>query len=347
MALVMVQGHVSDALLRADIRTTPLYQLEILFHGSTAPGFLFASGFVAGLPRAPLSLRASLRRARRLLFVLGVGYALHLPYFSLWKTLDASPAQKAALFACDALQVIAVTQLGVLLLQAAFGRRWTVAAGALGVLIVALSPMLWAAQVSERLPPFLAAYVDNRTGSIFPVFPFAAFVLAGNVAGALLGRQDPRVRHRRALLFGAFALVAGFVLARLLEGRVDFWSVSPAYVLLRLGGLVLLLRLVEVAAARGLPGIPMLALLGRETLLVFVLHLYLLFGGIVGAPPLGPWHGALGLSAVAVVLAGMVLALFVAAWLWRTAKHHAPQETSFALSFLTAAFLFEFVTRPW
>ena len=63
-----------------------------MFHGSTAPGFLFASGFVAGLPRAPLSLTASLRRARRLLFVLGVGYALHLPYFSLWKVLaEADP----------------------------------------------------------------------------------------------------------------------------------------------------------------------------------------------------------------------------------------------------------------
>ena len=52
--------------------------------------FLFASGFVAGLPRAPLSLRASLRRARRLLFVLGVGYFLHLPYASVWKTLAAA-----------------------------------------------------------------------------------------------------------------------------------------------------------------------------------------------------------------------------------------------------------------
>ena len=73
---------------------------------------------MAGLPRAPLSLRAGLRRARRLLFVLGVGYYLHLPYFSLWKTLGASTsAERALLFACDALQVIAATQLFVLLLQ--------------------------------------------------------------------------------------------------------------------------------------------------------------------------------------------------------------------------------------
>src|SRR5262249_11099238 len=85
MALVMVQGHVCDTLLTPAARAAPLYVYQTIFHGSTAPGFLFASGFVAGLPRAPLSWKASVRRARRLLFVLGVGYALHLPYFSLLK----------------------------------------------------------------------------------------------------------------------------------------------------------------------------------------------------------------------------------------------------------------------
>ena len=69
----MVQGHLAETLLSPAARADPLYQLQLLFHGSTAPGFLFASGFVAGLPRAPLSARASLRRARRLFFILGVG----------------------------------------------------------------------------------------------------------------------------------------------------------------------------------------------------------------------------------------------------------------------------------
>jgi len=111
MALVMVQGHVCDHLLSADARANVFYAFQTMFHGSTAPGFLFASGFVAGLPRAPLSLKASVRRARRLLFVLGVGYALHLPYFSLWKTVGvATSAQLQALYACDALQAIAVSQ---------------------------------------------------------------------------------------------------------------------------------------------------------------------------------------------------------------------------------------------
>src|SRR5258708_39768667 len=74
MALVMVQGHVCDALLTPAARAEPWYVFQTMFHGSTAPGFLFASGFVAGLPRAPPSPPASLRRARRPLLLPAAGH---------------------------------------------------------------------------------------------------------------------------------------------------------------------------------------------------------------------------------------------------------------------------------
>ena len=347
MALVMVQGHLCDALLQPAIRASALYQFQTIFHGSTAPGFLFASGFVAGLPRAPLSARAALRRARRLVFILGLGYVLHLPYFSLAKTLSATPPEKAALFACDALQVIAVTQLFVIALQAIAGTRWTTVAGVLALGIVVAGPFVWEASLSRHLPPILAAYLDTRTGSIFPLFPHATFVLAGTMAGATLGRQEPRVRHRRAIAWGAGLFGAGLALGPLLEGRVDYWSISPAYVLVRLGGLVLLLRLVEAVASRGTPGTDALALLGRETLLVFVLHLYLLFGGITGAAPLQPFVGRLGVVGALGALALLVPVLLSAAFVWRSAKHRAPHEASLALTFVTVAFLYEFLTRLW
>jgi uncharacterized membrane protein len=251
------------------------------------------------------------------------------------------------LFACDALQVIAVTQLAVIALQMVAGARWTAWAGALAVGIVAAGPFVWATDLSARLPPLLGAYIDDRSGSIFPIFPYAAFVLAGTVAGAGLGRQEPRARHRRALGLGLGLLALGALLALLLEGRVDFWSISPAYVLLRLGGLLLLLRAVEAVVARGLTGTEALALLGRETLLVFVLHLYFLYGGIVSAAPLASYVNRLELGAALGVLALMVVVLLAAAWLWRSAKQWAPREAQMALVFLSVAFLYEFATRPW
>ncbi len=348
MALVMVQGHLCDTLLSPAALAHHLYQFQTMFHGTTAPGFLFASGFVAGLPRVPLSLKASLRRARRLLFVLGMGYVLHLPYFSLSKTLAAaSPAEKAALYACDALQVIAVTQLLVIGLQWLAGQRWVVGAGALTLGVLAAGPFVWASGISERVPPLLGAYLDASRGSRFPAFPFSAFVLGGVVAGAALGRQDARTRRRRALLWGGGLVAAGALLARPLSGRVEFWGVSPAYALLRLGGLVLLIVLVEKLALWEIPGLRALALLGRETLLVFVLHLYLLFGGIAGPAPLGALTARLGFAQAFLVLGLMIPVLLAAASAWHRTKARFPHEASLVLTFLTVAFVYEFLTRPW
>jgi uncharacterized membrane protein len=349
MALVMVQGHTFDALLLPSIRAAEPYQWQLLFHGSTAPGFLFASGFVAGLPRAPLSLKASLRRARRLLFVLGVGYSLHLPYLSLWKILnEATPGALAAFLACHALHVIAVSQLFVLGLQWVFGRRWILAAALTAAAVLAVGPWVWASGVSFRLPLALGAYVDQaRAPSQFPVFPFAAFVLAGAVAGAALGRQEEGRRKRRALVFGLSLAGAGALIAVALRGTVDFWGVSPGYALIRLGGLILLLRVVESLADREVPGVKALALLGHETLLVYVLHLVLLFGGVVAAGPLAALAGRLGFAGASATLVAMLPVLYVAALAWRRAKERAPREASGTLAFLSVAFIYEFLTRPW
>src|SRR5262249_13916331 len=347
MALVMVQGHLYDRLLAPSARENALYQLQVIFHGSTAPGFLFASGFVAGLPRAPLSVKASLRRGRRLLFVLGVGYALQLPFLSLLKTLQAPAAQIQALLACNALHVIAVTQLLVLALQWIAGRRWTTYAGLLALAVIAAGPFVWSSGLAQRLPLALGPYLDRSSGSFFPVFPFSSFVLAGTVAGAALGRQEPATRRRRALRWGGLLIASGALLAVALAGRVDFWGVSPGYTLLRLGGLLLLLLAVELLALRGFPGMRAPALLGHETLLVYVLHLYLLYGGVLGPAPLGDWTGQLGFGGALGTLLAMIPLLLAAAWLWNRAQARAPREAQLALAFVTVAFVFDFVTRPW
>jgi hypothetical protein len=371
VALVMVQGHAADTLLSPEAKAAAVYQLQLVFHGSTAPGFLFASGFVAGLPRAPLSVRASIRRARRLLFVLGVGYALNLPYLSIWKSLlEATAAEKAHALSCNALHVIAVTQLFVLGLQWLAGRRWVALAGALTLLVLAVTPAVWASDVSRRLPLALGAYVDMQAApSVFPVFPYSAFVLAGTVAGAALGRQDARTRAHRAAVWGGGLVAAGAILSTALSGRVDFWGPSPGYALLRLGGLALLLLGVEKAVSRwGVWGdrrvpparrasddslrasersIAALALIGHETLLVYVLHLHLLYGGVLGPAPLATWSERLGFAGVGAVLLLMVPALLLAAWAWHRLKVRWPQAAQTLLSFLTVAFIWEFFTRPW
>jgi fucose 4-O-acetylase-like acetyltransferase len=348
MALLMVQGHIFDDLLSSAHRGLPLYQFQVMFHGSTAPGFLFASGFVAGLPRAPLSVRAMVRRARRLLFVLGVGYFLHLPYLSIWKTSHATDAQKAELFACNPLQLIAVTQLGLLLLQWIAGRRWVIAAAVSAVAILAATPFVWASGLSRQLPVWLGAYLDpGAAPSQFPIFPFAAFVLAGTVAGAGLGRTDAATRRRRSLRAAAGLLATGLLLSAALSGRLDFWTVSPGYALLRMGALVIVLAAVEWVAARGGAFIKALGLIGHETLVVYVLHLLLLFGGVLGHSPLLDRAGTMGFTGAFAVLALMVPVLYGAAWAWHRFKMRRPHGAHLTLAFLTVFVAWELITRPW
>jgi uncharacterized membrane protein len=349
MALAMVQGHIFDDLLSPAARADALYQFQVMFHGSTAPGFLFASGFVAGLPRSPLSLKASLRRARRLLFVLGVGYFLHLPYLSFWKVVTrATPAERADMLTCNPLQLIAVSQLALIALQWLAGRRWVAAAAAAAVAILAVGPFVWASHLSTRLPLFLGAYVDmGAAPSQFPIFPFGSFVLAGCAAGAWLGRTDRATRRRRALGAAAALVASGLVLALALHGHVDFWSVSPAYALLRMGGLLLLLIGVEWVTAREVPGRHALALLGHETLLVYVLHLVLLFGGVLGQSPLVAYSGTLGFGGAWFVLAAMLPVLYAAAWSWHRLKMRRPHAARLALAYVTVLVAWEFATRPW
>ena len=110
---------------------------------------------------------------------------------------------------------------------------------------------------------------------------------------------------------------------------------------------MVLLRLVEAATNARVPGMSTLALLGHETLLVYVLHLYLLFGGVFGDSPLARWHGQMSPLGAFGVLLLIVPVLLAAAWLWRTAKHRAPHEAQLALVFVTVAFLYEFAVRPW
>lgn len=349
MALLMVQGHVFDTLVRPDIRADDLYRLQQIFHGSTAPGFLFASGFVAGLPRSPLSFKASFRRGRRLLFVLGVGYALNLPYLSLWKTITSASHEELALgLGCHALHVIAVTQLFVLALQWLVGRHWVVVSGVLAVVIMALTPYVWTSGVSHQLPLALGAYLDQQAApSQFPVFPFSSFVLAGTAAGAALGRQDAHVRWKRAVRWGLVLLVLGTALSIALRGRTDFWLTSPGYTLIRLGGLMLLLRGVEALALRRAPGMRALALFGHETLLVYVFHLYFLYGGVFSAAPLGSLVGRLALSQAFLTLGVMVAVLLGMAWCWHRVKNKTPHEATLLLVFLGTVFVYEFLRRPW
>ena len=192
--VVMVMGHSIDAVLSRELRATEWFRLYDAFRGFTAPTFLFVSGFayaVATLKRwedfrafsAPL-----FKRLRRIGVLFLIGYALHFPYFSFGKILhEAKPEQIAQMLQADVLHCVAASLLilhGAIFLAPTRRVFAFIVASVAGV-IVLTSPIVWNIDFAPIVSPVLSPYFNQTQLSIFPLFPFAAFLFAGVVVGGI------------------------------------------------------------------------------------------------------------------------------------------------------------------
>src|SRR3954469_10064166 len=157
--IFMIQGHVFDALLSPQVKSASWYYLHDFFHGFIAPMFLFASGVAFGVAtirswdqHIVWSERVR-RRVWKFLALIAIGYALHLPYFSLWKTINAATFMETkAMVQVDALQCIGVT---LLILQGSIfllrKKELFVRLIALcGAVIIFISPVMWSLRFGDK-----------------------------------------------------------------------------------------------------------------------------------------------------------------------------------------------------
>ena len=192
----MIQGHLFRAYLLPSIRQLPWYKIHEVLHGFVAPGFLFAAGFTAFLSfhnKRQNYIRldgAFFKRLRRILFVIAVGYWIHLPFLSLRKTLLAVGRGQAGNFLrVDILQCIGTGLLLFTLLAVLLkGERAVTLATALAGALFFLLPE---AVKDIRLHPVLDPYFDYRV-SLFPLFPWLGYLCLGVVAAFLYSRLQRR-----------------------------------------------------------------------------------------------------------------------------------------------------------
>ena len=148
---------------------------------------------------------ALLKRTRRFGLFLLLGYAIHFPVprFSMLTTL--TDEQRRSLFQVDVLQLIGATFLIIqaLVLIARSRRLFTVAAFVLAAGVLAFTHPVWAIDWWQRFPAWLAAYMSPARGSLFPLFPWATYVLFGAGSGTdlcQLGCCSPsELHHPRAV----------------------------------------------------------------------------------------------------------------------------------------------------
>ncbi len=366
--VLMVQGHTFREVLDLGIREHRWHGYHNYVHGYTAPIFLFSSGLAFGITtfrswEKHLELGPTLlKRLERYALLLLIGYALHLPRFSLAGLMSLPDAELGPALAIDALQnigiTLAVAELSVVALRTQ--RRFVAFVAALAVGLVLVAPALWRLDVSS-VPAFFAGYVNADTGSIFPLAPWAAFLLAGILtAHALWDPVERAVRPNAHLVLLAIGVATALVGKNLSEAGIDgifgehnYWKTSPYFFLVRLGVVWTVLALLMVAAnvvaqtrASSSPKRGIVQTLGAETLVIYVAHLFVLYGspltpGIV--PVIGP---TLGLLESALLFGAIFVAMIATALAWHHLKTRHPVPFHRTRRALTAVLVLLFLFSP-
>jgi hypothetical protein len=358
--MLMVQGHAFYVLVDEAIRAETWYRWHNYVHGYTAPTFMFASGLAFGVTTfrrwddharwgKPL-----LRRLERYLMIIGLGYLIHLPSFSMAALDGASDQALANFLKVDALQVIGITLLVCELLVVALKKRgaFVTIVSALGLAAVFLAPFVHRLVVEDSLHPALAAYVNSNTGSPFPVFPWAAFLCAGIVAAYFVQKTfddgaKERLTGRLVAVAGALMVAAGLLgtFDPGLFGEHNLWKTGPWFFFWRVGVLLLFLALLSVLAdllSRRGPKGPVhetVRVMAMETLVIYVAHLFILYGTPINQGMNRFLGKELGIAHASLFVAILFAAMTALAWGWHLFKKKKPTQFFWARMAMLAVLL--------
>lgn len=255
----MIETHAGNTFLSAALQKNGAWPEITYYNGLVAPAFFWILGYVRGLSfhQSPAP-KPAWPSVKRLLTVLAVGYAMHLPY-GLFSHADFSEPALWSMFMVDVLQCLAVCGLMLVLFER-IPKVTDVAVSLAFVLFVVFSDR---AQTWRTGFIPLDSYLTSEHGSLFPLFPWAAFALAGFITSKT-GITNVRMLIISIVLAFGIRHIPGFD-----------WSIG--FFLERLGWVMLLAFITSTAleklCQRARPATGWLYLAGRESLVVYVMHL--------------------------------------------------------------------------
>ncbi len=134
--------------------------------------------------------RSVVKRLRRFGLFVVLGYALHLPVPPVRGDLAGRRAKWRAFLAVDVLQLIGVTssRSSCWCSSTRSRRVFMVVTLVLAAAMVLVTPAVWDVDWARRLPPFGRGLFSQASGSLFPLFPWMAFILLGAGLGQLYAR---------------------------------------------------------------------------------------------------------------------------------------------------------------
>ncbi|HTY58207.1 MAG TPA: heparan-alpha-glucosaminide N-acetyltransferase domain-containing protein [Bacteroidota bacterium] len=368
--IVMIQTHVFNATLPDAITRTWFFEVLRFVDGLVAPSFLFASGMAYAVTTRRkindyLAFGPPLfRQLGRLLFVMMIGYGLHIPKFNYYHLrYEAGELAWQVFWQVDVLQCIAISLifLQVMLLVLRSERRlyMTMIGVTLGVVIA--TPLVWGVDFWTFVPVPFASYLNGLHYSLFPVFPWSAFLFAGALCGYYYlkakdagGGEAMSPVVGRAMKgfawFGGGVIALSFLvhpLAAMIYPNYDYWRFSPSFFMLRLGLVMFLLVLMfAYERGRGVSPRSVVALMGRESLLVYTVHLMLVYGKYGYFTFADRVHQSFGYAEAVITTIVLIALMYGLALAWARIKAGPPRVKRVTQWAIVGAFAIVFFFFP-
>ena len=291
--LAMIETHVFNAFLDTANRSKAWFDQLNYCNGLVAPSFLFVSGwvFIVASRRKVNDFRnfgpAFRKQLWRIAQIWILGYCLHFPKYSYsivryW----TSRADWQRLYTVDILHCIAIGLFVLLFGRILFHRDdsferflWVSS-----LAIVFVTPWIWEFRFPHEVPVPLTSYFQEGSYSYFPLFPWLGYFGMGAACAMWHIRYMEANKERLfflSLSIASFLLImAGhwlylfhfqlYYVSSNIRAQPHFWGMRLGYVL----ALVVFCRLLQQA---GFVGKSWLQVASRESLMVYVAHLFLIY----------------------------------------------------------------------
>lgn len=291
--LFMIEAHVSNSTILDSIHQTNAFHYLDLFHGCISASFIFIAGFAFALTLEKkwddfLSARQPLFiQIQRLLFILALGYWLHVPYWSFRKMRRLNENDLIQFLRADVLMCIAIALLISLSLAVVIRNRKILVyvLAALGITIVLITPPLYMIDARRYLPLWLAEYVNNRYRSLFPLFSWSAYSFLGTFFGYLYLKLKKSGKEKNLFavmgISGPIMVIAAFALFYVpwsYYAYTDVARASPRHFMMRLGMVFFMLTMTWLYEQKRKPEKSLMSILGQESLFIYGFHLLIVYG---------------------------------------------------------------------
>lgn len=277
---------------------------------------------------------------------------MHLPFFSLTRTLnESSTAQWLSFSQCDILHCIAVGMLiiflGRILIKSDRAYQWFLVGT--GCIAVFVAPLIWDIDFYSIMPAMFAGYLDGKSHSLFPLFPWLGFLMFGAVTAFAFkkaqGTGKDREYFTRLSMIGTALVIVGSLLIEVpgtLTGLSVAVRANPMFFGSRLGIIFLLLTVCWLYAERRKTERSFVLDVSRESLLVYTLHLVVIYSEYWNSKSLDHWYGGtLSVDECVLATLALILAMVVVAKVWSRIKQTSMPWARY-ISYATGIFLLIF-----